>query len=130
MALWNTASTPKVPLPCIKMASQPDSRETPPRARMACRTSATKLLNSQCQEPASWSMACLTASEVVSGPGVNSKASWEVGNFGVMVIEWRSGNSPVALGDFTNTGRLINSHALLDGHRSRSNQGGLSTLGC
>jgi hypothetical protein len=55
---------------------------------------------------------------VVSGPGVNSKASWEVGNFGVMVIEWRSGNSPVALEDSTNTGRLINSHALLDAHRS------------
>ena len=71
-------------------------------------------------------MACLTASEVVSGPGVNSKASWEVGNFGVMVIEWCPGDFPAADKSFHQKGvinqfpRTPASHsglALNDAHR-------------
>src|SRR5262245_31775638 len=56
--------------------------ETPARSSNRARIDATFWLNSQCHEPASRNMACLTVNDVVKGPGVNSNLSLGAGEVG------------------------------------------------
>src|SRR5258708_16665240 len=67
------ASTAKVPEPCTGTVTCVPC----PPASSTILSSTMRLMrrNSASREPQSWTMACLTVAEVVSGPGVSSSAS-------------------------------------------------------
>src|SRR5437773_1427515 len=67
------ASTMKVPLPWS--GTQTWVPWPPASSTSRSRTRAFSLMNSASREPQSWSIASLTAREVVSGPGVSSQGS-------------------------------------------------------
>src|SRR5690349_8638957 len=78
--VWNTASTPKVPLPCSRTVSQPASRVSPASFNNCSLTPATTVLNSTSHDPASCSIASFTLKLVVSGPGVKRSLSLAEGS--------------------------------------------------
>src|SRR6266446_2705994 len=77
-------STAKVPLPC--MGTQTWVPVPPPSATSLSRTRRLMAMNFVSREPQSWSIACFTVSEVVSGPGVSSQGSWAVRSGEVMAV--------------------------------------------
>ena len=75
----NTDSTPKVPLPWIRIASKPSSRVTAQREESDADI-AEEFEKESSREPMSHGMACFTVRLAVKGPGVNNVLSLAVGN--------------------------------------------------